>query len=212
VGGIFDIGNKDLNRRWVFVTLKLAQSLLDLPGGVSNLDLTVADIFEAQRGGRPPSRRHRPQRRELDADQRPAARGAAQPVGVQQPDPQLRGHHRGAGHIASVLVVSVVQKQKEIGILRAMGASSNRIMGIFLLQGALVGFVGALSGVGLAWALLQIFSTVYRTGDGAPIFEPQLDTGIALSAAGIALVVGVLAALIPARRAAKMDPVQAIRS
>jgi len=60
--------------------------------------------------------------------------------------------------------------------------------------------------------LLQIFSTVYRTGDGAPIFEPQLDTGIALSAAGIALVVGVLAALIPARRAAKMDPVQAIRS
>jgi lipoprotein-releasing system permease protein len=48
VGGIFDIGNKDLNRRWVFVTLPLAQSLLDLPGGVSNLDLTVADIFEAQ--------------------------------------------------------------------------------------------------------------------------------------------------------------------
>jgi hypothetical protein len=41
--------------------------------------------------------------------------------------------------ISSVLVVSVVQKQKEIGILRAMGTSSNRIMGIFLLQGALVG-------------------------------------------------------------------------
>ena len=49
--------------------------------------------------------------------------------------------------ISSVLVVSVVQKQKEIGILRAMGTSSNRIMGVFLLQGALVGFVGALSGV-----------------------------------------------------------------
>jgi lipoprotein-releasing system permease protein len=75
-----------------------------------------------------------------------------------------------------------------------------------------VGFVGALAGVALAWGLLVFFSTVYRSGDGAPLFQPQLDAGIALSAAGIALVVGVLAALIPARRAAKMDPVQAIRA
>jgi len=211
VGGIFDIGNKDLNRRWVFVTLPLAQSLLDLPGGVSNLDLTVADIFEAQ----------------------PVAdrlRGATS-LNVEswmQTNAQLLAALRNqsvsnnlirsfvviivALGIASVLVVSVVQKQKEIGILRAMGTSSNRIMGVFLLQGALVGFVGALSGVGLAWGLLQFFSSVYRTGDGAPLFQPQLDTGIALSAAGIALLVGVVAALIPARRAAKMDPVQAIRS
>jgi lipoprotein-releasing system permease protein len=45
ITGLFDMGNRDLNRRWVFVTLKLAQSLLDLPGGVSNIDLTVRDLF-----------------------------------------------------------------------------------------------------------------------------------------------------------------------
>ena len=50
--------------------------------------------------------------------------------------------------IASVLGVSVIQKAREIGILRAMGTNSNRIMGIFLLQGGLVGFTGALAGVG----------------------------------------------------------------
>ncbi|MDY0056747.1 MAG: FtsX-like permease family protein [Methyloversatilis sp.] len=211
ITGLFDIGNKDLNRRWVFTTMKLAQSLLDLPGGVSNIDITVADIFDAQ-----------------EVSERLQAGSGLTVDSWMTTNSQLLAALRNqtvsnnlirgfvvvivALGISSVLVVSVVQKQKEIGILRAMGTSSNRVMGIFLLQGGLVGFVGALSGVGLAWGLLQFFSSVYRTGDGAPLFQPQLDTGIALSAALIALVVGVLAALIPARRAAKMDPVQAIRA
>lgn len=211
ITGLFDIGNKDLNRRWVFTTMKLAQSLLDLPGGVSNIDITVTDIFDAQ-----------------EVSERLQAGSGLTVDSWMTTNSQLLAALRNqtvsnnlirsfvivivALGISSVLVVSVVQKQKEIGILRAMGTSSNRIMGIFLLQGGLVGFTGALAGVGLAWGLLQFFSSVYRTGDGAPLFQPQLDTGIALSAALIALVVGVLAALIPARRAAKMDPVQAIRA
>jgi hypothetical protein len=47
IGGLFDTGNRDLNRRWVFVTLTLAQTLLDVPGGVSQIDLTVTDLFGA---------------------------------------------------------------------------------------------------------------------------------------------------------------------
>lgn len=211
VVGLFDIGNKDLNRRWVFVSVKLAQSLLDLPGGVSNIDLTVTDIFDAK-----------------DHAERLAASTGLTVDSWMTTNAQLLAALRNqtvsnnlirtfvilivALGISSVLVVSVVQKQKEIGILRAMGASPRGIMGIFLLQGAAVGFVGALAGVALARGLLQIFSHVYRNADGSAIFEPQMDAGIALMAAGIALVVGLLAAVIPARRAALMDPVQAIRS
>jgi lipoprotein-releasing system permease protein len=211
ITGLFDIGNKDLNRRWVFTTMKLAQSLLDLPGGVSNIDITVADIFDAK-----------------EVAERLQAASGLTVESWMTTNSQLLAALRNqsvsnnlirsfvivivALGISSVLVVSVVQKQKEIGILRAMGTSSNRIMGVFLLQGALVGFVGALSGVALAWGLLNFFSTIYRSGDGAPIFQPELDPAIALSAAGIALLVGLVAALIPARRAAKMDPVQAIRA
>jgi lipoprotein-releasing system permease protein len=211
VTGLFDIGNKDLNRRWVFTTMKLAQSLLDLPGGVSNIDITVADIFDASEVAARIAGRQRHDGRKLDDDQFAIAGGAAQPVGVEQPDPQLRGHHRCARHIERAGGERGAEAEGDRHPARH-GHQLEPHHGCLLLQGALVGFVGALSGVGLAWALLQIFSTIYRTGDGAPIFEPQLDTGIALSAAGIALVVGVLAALIPARRAAKMDPVQAIRS
>ena len=210
VGGIFDIGNKDLNRRWVFVTLPLAQSLLDLPGGVSNLDLTVADIFEAQ----------------------PVAdrlRGATS-LNVEswmQTNAQLLAALRNqsvsnnlirsfvviivALGIASVLVVSVVQKQREIGILRAMGATRGQVLRIFLLQGAIVGALGSALGVLLAVLLVWAFSTFVKGSDGLPLFNITLAPGLALRIAAIATVCGVLAAVAPARRAAALDPAQAIR-
>lgn len=211
VGGIFDIGNKDLNRRWVFVTLPLAQSLLDLPGGVSNLDLTVADIFEAQ----------------AVADRLKGATGLTVDSWMQT-NAQLLAALRNqtvsnnlirsfvviivALGIASVLVVSVVQKQKEIGILRAMGASRAMILQVFLIQGAVVGAVGSLFGSLLAFTLLNVFSSIYRNADGSPLFAAELEPRFILMAALVATLVGLASALIPARRAARMDPVQAIRS
>ena len=114
--------------------------------------------------------------------------------------------------IASVLVVSVVQKQKEIGILRAMGASRGMILQVFLIQGALVGAVGSVLGSLLAFTLLQVFSAIYRNADGTPLFSAQLEPRFIVAAALVATVVGLASALIPARRAARMDPVQAIRS
>ena len=211
VGGIFDIGNRDLNRRWVFVTLPLAQSLLDLPGGVSNLDLTVADIFDAQ----------------AVADRLRGASGLTVDSWMQT-NAQLLAALRNqtvsnnlirsfviiivALGIASVLVVSVVQKQKEIGILRAMGASRGMILQVFLIQGALVGAVGSVLGSLLAFTLLQVFSAIYRNADGTPLFSAQLEPRFIVAAALVATVVGLASALIPARRAARMDPVQAIRS
>ena len=134
VAGLFDIGSKDLNTRWVFTTIKEAQSLLDLAGGVSNIDITVTDIFRAD---------------EI-ADRLRGQTGLTVDSWMKT-NAQLLAALRNqtitnrlirtfvvlivALGIASVLVVSVVQKQKEIGILRAMGASSRRIMSVFLLQG-----------------------------------------------------------------------------
>jgi len=114
--------------------------------------------------------------------------------------------------IASVLVVSVVQKQKEIGILRAMGASRGMILQVFLIQGAVVGAVGSLFGSLLAFTLLNVFSSIYRNADGSPLFAAELEPRFILMAALVATLVGLASALIPARRAARMDPVQAIRS
>ncbi|MEO8249225.1 MAG: FtsX-like permease family protein [Burkholderiales bacterium] len=211
ISGIFDMGSRDLNRRWVFVTLNLAQSLLDLPGGVSNIDLTVAELFganevaaalQAQTG--------------LTVDSwMKTNSGLLDALSNQTVSNNLiRGFVIAivALGISSVLVVSVVQKQREIGILRAMGARRRSIMTVFLLQGGFVGLAGSVLGSVLAYGLLVFFSTVLKSPDGSPLFAPMLDPVLALMAALIAFGVGLAAAVIPARRAARMDPVQAIRA
>ena len=210
IAGIFDLGNKEINRRWVFVTLKMAQNLLDLAGGVTNIDLSVQEIFSAET--------------------------VAAPLGRQtgllveswmQTNAQLLAALRNqtittiiirifvtaivALGIASVLVVSVVQKSREIGILRAMGTSSGAVMRVFLYQGAIVGFLGSLLGSILAGALLLSFPMIFRDAGGAAFFEPEVDPGLFISAISVAVLTGVIAAVMPARRAAKLDPVAAIR-
>lgn len=210
VVGLFDIGNRDLNRRWVFTTIKLAQSLLDLPGGVSSVDLTVDDIFAAE-----------------TVAARLRAQTGLNAESWMQTNAQLLAALRNqsvtntlirsfvvaivAVGIASVLVVSVVQKQREIGILRAMGTSPRRIMLVFLLQGAIYGLVGSVLGVGLALGLLEFFSTVFRNADGSSLFAAEVAPALIARVCGLAVLVGLMAAALPSRSAARLDPVQAIR-
>lgn len=210
VAGIFDIGNRDLNRRWVFTSIKVAQSLLDLPGGITQLDLRVDNIFAA----------------DTTARQLQAQTGLTVDSWMQTNAQLLTALSSQsmsnnlirffvtvivAVGIASVLVVSVVQKQKEIGILRAMGASPRRILSVFLLQGGFYGLVGSVLGSALAFGLLSFFAKITRNADGTSLVSGELEPSIVLSACVLALVVGLLAAALPARRAAQLDPVQAIR-
>jgi len=208
--GIFDIGNRDLNRRWVFTSIKMAQTLLDLPGGITQIDLRVGSLFDA----------------EATARQLQAQTGLTAESWMQT-NAQLLTALKSqsvsnnlirffvtlivAVGIASVLVVSVVQKQKEIGILRAMGASPRRVMSIFLLQGGLYGLVGSVLGSAMSLGLLQFFSRLTGNADGTSLFTPALDPIVVAGACALAMVVGLLAAALPARRAARLDPVQAIR-
>ncbi len=211
VTGLFDMGNRDLNRRWVFVTLKLAQSLLDLPGGVSNIDLTVTDLFNADRVADTLRLQT-----DLTVDSwMQTNSGLLNALSNQTVSNNLIRSFVVlivALGISSVLVVSVVQKQREIGILRAMGGGRRQIMAIFLLQGGLVGLAGSILGAALAYALLVVFSHVFKSPDGSPMFAPQLDPQLVLLASLVACGVGLAAAFVPARSAARMDPVQAIRA
>ena len=210
VAGIFDIGNRDLNRRWVFTSIKVAQSLLDLPGGMTQLDLRVDDLFAA----------------DATARQLQAQTGLTVDSWMQTNAQLLSALNSQsmsnnlirffvtvivAVGIASVLVVSVVQKQKEIGILRAMGASPQRIMSVFLLQGGFYGLMGSAMGAALSFGLLNFFAKITRNADGSALVSGELDLSVVASACVLALVVGLLAAALPARRAALLDPVQAIR-
>ncbi len=210
VTALVDLGVKDLNRRTVIVPLRAAQSLLSLPGGATNVDLAVRDVWQAQ-GIAERLRGQWPYKVESWQETN------AQLVTALNAQSISTNLIRGVVlvvvvlGIASVLVVSVVQKKREIGILRAMGATRGQVLRLFLLQGAIVGALGSVIGLVLARVMIFLFTHFVRGSDGLPLFNIGLPLDTAWRVAVIAVVCGVLAAIAPARRAAAMDPAQAIR-
>ena len=210
VTALVDLGVRELNRRTVIVPLRTAQSLIGLPGGATGLDLALSDVWAAQTLAADLSRR-------LPYKVESWQEANAQLVSALNAQSVSTALIRGVVMvvvvlgIASVLVVSVVQKRREIGILRAIGATRAEILRVFLLQGAIVGALGSALGVLLALLLIRAFVTFVRGADGLPLFNITLAPALALQVAGIATLCGVLAAIAPARRAAALDPAQAIR-
>ena len=210
VTALVDLGVKDLNRRTVIVPLRAAQSLLALPGGATQIDLTLKDVWVAQTLASELQTR-------LPYKIESWQESNAQLVSALNAQSISTAIIRGVVlavvvlGIASVLVVSVVQKGREIGILRAMGATRGQVLRVFLVQGAVVGVLGSVLGLLLAVALIWVFTHFVRGSDGLPLFSIALPPAMALQVALIASVCGVLAAVAPARRAAALDPAQAIR-
>lgn len=205
IAGIFELGVRELDARYVYVDMKQAQSLLDLPGAATIIDVTVTNIFEAQ-----------------TVAARISRLTGLKAEGWMESNAQLMNALRSqslstqmisvfvalsvALGIASVLSVSVVQRTREIGILRAMGTTRQQMLRVFLIQGALFGLAGSLLGGLAGYGLVSAFNTF-----GPKLFFIPVDPWLLLAAAGLATVTGTLSAAVPARRAASLDPVEAIR-
>jgi lipoprotein-releasing system permease protein len=210
VVGIFDFGNKGVNERNVYIALRSAQNLLDLVGGASSIEVKVRDPFAAEviaetiRAGTD---------LQVDSWIKTNAQFFTAMAAQILANTLIRffvGLTVALG-IASVLVVSVVQKSKEIGILRAMGTSRGQVLRLFLIQGGVMGLAGSLFGSLLAWGFLLVWRGVATNPDGTPMFIVVIEPSLFAIAAAGATLVGILAAVVPARRAAQLDPVVAIR-
>jgi len=210
VRAIYDLGQRNLNRAYAYVTLPAAQALLNLPGGVSSVEVSIEDLFGAE-----------------EFAERLQARVPHEVESWMRANSQLRTALNNqtvmtllvrfflalvvAIGVASVLIVSVVQKTREIGILRAMGAPRGRILRVFLLQGALIGASGAALGSACGYALTAVMGEVLRADDGTPLFIAQFSPALYGYTVLGAVVLGLIAAVMPARRAARLDPAEAIR-
>lgn len=209
VSGIFEFGSSDLDERLVLVSIRSAQTMFDLAGGVSALELRNREVFQAE---------------EL-------AVGIADRTGLEVESWIARNRDLLVGlrsqslsswmiqvfvvvavglGIASVLMVSVVQRSREIGILRATGTRTGAVTRIFLLEGAILGLVGSVVGIALGTGFALLFQEVAQPGGGAR-FPVRLTVWLYLRSMAVAVVVGTLSALIPARKAARMDPATVIR-
>ena len=107
---------------------------------------------------------------------------------------------------------SVADKRRDIAILRAMGFTAGDIQAIFLMEGLLVGVLGALVGFAVGTGLLQILASLPLTMGGKPLVLP-LDRSLPqyLLAGGASLAAALIAAWLPARKAARVDPVDILR-
>ncbi|WP_227870626.1 ABC transporter permease [Orrella marina] len=100
----------------------------------------------------------------------------------------------------------MTQRTREIGILRAMGARRIQMLRVFLIQGAILGLFGSMAGSAAGWSMVWSFNRF-----GPKLFDIEPSVAILPVTVAFATLTGVLAAIAPAWRAAKLDPVTAIR-
>lgn len=118
--------------------------------------------------------------------------------------------------IANTMVMAIYERTREIGILKAMGASRGEIRQMFMLEAGFIGMIGGVVGLGIGWMLglgLNQAIEVYSRSREQP-FEGEffsVTPWLALGSIGFATLIGLLAGWYPARRAAKLDPLQALR-
>jgi putative ABC transport system permease protein len=117
--------------------------------------------------------------------------------------------------IVNTLVMAVLERRREIGIMKAIGASDQDVRGLFFAEAGAMGLLGGVLGVALGWAIGQVISVgtnIYLRNQGFPPEHLWAVTWwLVAFALGVAFIISLLSGLYPASRAAKLDPVQALR-
>lgn len=205
VSGVFSMGVQELDSRQIYIDLKQAQTLLNLVGGITGLEVKIDDIFTAREWG---ARLERLTGLHIKnwMDNNSQLLNALRSQKMTTQMIRLFVGLAVALGIASVMAVSVVQRTREVGILRAMGSTREQILRVFLIQGAMLGAIGAVFGMAGGYVLVHLFN-----GFGARLFFVSVHPEVTITALFVAICTGILAAALPARRASRYDPAEAIR-
>ena len=117
--------------------------------------------------------------------------------------------------IMNTMVMSILERTREIGVMKAIGGSDADVRGIFLVEASAIGVIGGAAGVALGWLVgraINFGANVYierQGGTAATLFS--MPWWLIAGAIGFSLLVSLLAGSYPARRAARLDPIQALR-
>ncbi len=118
----------------------------------------------------------------------------------------------GAIGIANTMLMNVLERKREIGIMKSVGATNSKIMKIFLFESAIYGFLGGLVGLTLGFIASKVINILANMYLGEGILKTSISPELALFALSFSTVIGVLSGVYPAYRASKLDPVEALRS
>ena len=207
VRGIYTTGVDSLDARLGYVNLETARVLFDLPEGLSEIELKLENIYVA----------------------RDLARQIANGTGLEvsawmDKNQRLREALEGQGSsgsiikmftlitivvgVASALLLTTMRRRPEIGIMRSFGLSERFVLSVFMLQGALIGIIGSVTGCLAGVGFSTLVAGITTSSGGKLPVEPAL--GQYQSALLLAAAASIIAAFWPARSASRIDPVEAI--
>jgi putative ABC transport system permease protein len=112
--------------------------------------------------------------------------------------------------IMNIMLVSVIERTKEIGLRKAVGARNNDILMQFMAESLIIGLVGGLLGVILAYGVASIIENI--AASSSYDLSPVITFGSILLAVGFSVAVGLVFGIYPASRASKLEPVEALRT
>jgi len=123
--------------------------------------------------------------------------------------------------IMNIMIVSLIERTREIGILKALGMKSRTVIFVFLCESVIIGLIGAMVGIVAGWGLANAVAIIFRGGgilmgnqlasNGGITITPVLTPTVFLGALAFGIGVSVIFALYPALRASKLKPVEALR-
>jgi len=117
--------------------------------------------------------------------------------------------------IINTMIMSILERTREIGIMKAVGAGDGDVRAVFVVEASVIGFLGGLFGYGLGWAVSRLINRIvnyFLARQGVPAIDYfAFPWWLFLGALAFAVAVSLAAGLYPARRAARVDPVMALR-
>lgn len=226
ITGIFRTGMFDYDLNFMITSLGNVQRFYRIDEGVHGISVKIKDPFQADQFKRMWNQKNSEiaQARTWMDQNRPLFE-AIQTEQVVMTFVLLFIMIVAAFGLCSTLITLTVQKRKEIGLLKALGAQNSQILKIFLMHGAWVGIIGAISGVSLAHLVLRfrnefrewIQQTFHADLFSASVYQfPQIPSDhhpiLSITIVGIAVLICLISAAIPALQAASLPPAEALRN
>ncbi|WP_286905219.1 ABC transporter permease [Clostridium sp. UBA1652] len=214
VTGFYDLKVASINKSWLITDLSSAKELFSTGDKITGIEMQVTDVFKADEIAEVIDSNISRSDIKVDnwKDQNASLLSGLNGQSISSYMIQVFVMVSVILGIASVLIITVVQKSKQIGILKAMGIKDSQSSLIFLFEGFLLGLMGAILGVALGLGLSFIFTKFALNPDGTPVVELYINYNFIIISAVIALIASTLAALIPARGSSKLNPIEVIRN
>lgn len=216
VVGFFDLNVSSINKNWGITTLETAQNLFDTQNSITSIEIQVEEsssfiadelagkIIETLNNDSIEVDNWKAQNEQLLS--------GLQGQSISSIMIQVFVMISVVLGIASVLAITVMQKSRQIGILKAMGIKNSSTSYIFLFEGLILGFFGAALGILLGLGVAFSFTKFALNPDGTPVVALYISYSFIAMSGLIAIGASVLAAFIPAIRSSKLNPIDIIRN